>query len=84
MALQVYVKFKTNKFMDLLLAILISMGVNVTPQDITNKDWRYKHASEIQQAQTQLHNLQTETSNPHISPGKRTGGSPVIIGSVGK
>jgi len=43
---------KTNKFMDLLLAILISMGVNVTPHDICNKEWRYKHASELQQAQT--------------------------------
>lgn len=84
MTLQVYVKFKTNKFMDLLLAILISMGVNVTPQDIMNKDWRYKHASEIQQAQTQLHNLQTETAYPHISPGKRLGGTPAIKGHVSK
>jgi hypothetical protein len=80
----VYVKFKTNKIMDLLLAILISMGVNVTPQDISNKDWRYKHASEIQQAQTQLHNLQTETTIPHFNPGKRNGSTPVVIGPVSK
>ncbi|MEZ5068012.1 MAG: hypothetical protein R2847_05760 [Bacteroidia bacterium] len=35
-------------------------------------------------AQTQLHNLQIESSNPYISPGKRLGATPVIVGPVGK
>jgi len=82
--LQVIIQIQNKLIMDLLLAILISMGVNVTPHDICNKEWRYKHASELQQAQTQLHNLQIESSNPHISPGKRLGATPVIVGPVGK
>jgi hypothetical protein len=47
--------------MDLLLAILISMGLNVTPQDLSNKDYVNKHLTEIQQAQTILANQKAES-----------------------
>lgn len=38
--------------MDLLIAILISMGVNVNTHGITNKDARSANMSEISQTQT--------------------------------
>jgi hypothetical protein len=47
--------------MDLLLAILISMGLNVTPQDLSNKDYVNKHLTEIQQAQTIIANQHVES-----------------------
>ena len=40
--------------MDLLLAILISMGINVTPKDLTNKEFMLKNQSAIQHAQAIL------------------------------
>jgi hypothetical protein len=51
-----------QKIMDLLLAILISMGINVTPKDLTNKEFMLKNQSAIQHAQAILKERQTEST----------------------
>jgi hypothetical protein len=57
---------KQIHMLDLLLAILISMGMNVTPQDMSNKDFLLKNQTAIQQAQNILLQNQSETAHPSI------------------
>ena len=62
MDLQLPLQIQNKKNMDLLLAILISMGINVTPKDLTNKEFMLKNQSAIQHAQGILKERQTEST----------------------